>query len=74
MKKSIGDAAAIAFASSFYRAIGFGRSIQEAFDQGITSLLLEGIPEEDNPILLTKDGVDPRQIVLIRHSANPSQA
>jgi hypothetical protein len=31
MKESIGDDAATAFASSFYRAIGFGRSIQEAF-------------------------------------------
>ena len=46
MRESIHDGAATAFASSFYRAIGFGRSIQEAFDQGIASILLEGIPEE----------------------------
>src|SRR5579859_2743943 len=65
MKQSVHDDAAAAFASSFYRAIGFGRSIQEAFDQGITSLLLEGIPEEDVPELLVKDGVDPKLIVLI---------
>ncbi|MEO6892854.1 MAG: CHAT domain-containing protein [Ktedonobacteraceae bacterium] len=72
MKKSIRDDAAAVFASSFYRAIGFGRSIQGAFDQGITALLLEGIPEEDIPELLVKDGVDPTQIVLVRPSANPS--
>lgn len=72
MKDSIDDEAAIVFASSFYRAIGFGRSIQEAFDQGKTALLLEGIPEEDIPELLVKDGVDPKQIVLV--GAQPQQA
>lgn len=65
MKESIHDDAAAAFASSFYRAIGFGRSIQEAFEQGMTSLLLEGIPEEDIPELLVKQGVDAKKVVLI---------
>jgi CHAT domain-containing protein len=72
MKESIHDDAALVFASSFYRAIGFGRSIQEAFDQGRTALLLEGIAEEDIPKLLVKEGIDPHQIMLIEHSANPS--
>lgn len=72
MKESIRDDAAAVFASSFYRAIGFGRSIQEAFDQGRTALLLEGIPEEDIPELLVKEGLDPRQVVLIGGAANPS--
>ncbi len=72
MKDSIRDDAATVFASSFYRAIGFGRSIQEAFDQGRTALLLEGIPEEDTPELLIKDGIDPNEIVLIGHPVNPS--
>jgi len=65
MKESIHDETATAFASSFYRAIGFGRSIQEAFEQGITSLLLEGIAEEDIPELLVKQGVDAKKVVLI---------
>jgi len=65
MKESIRDDAAIAFVSSFYRAIGFGRSLQEAFDQGITSLLLEGIPQEDIPELLVKQGVNANKIFLI---------
>jgi CHAT domain len=72
MKESIHDNAATVFASSFYRAIGFERSIQEAFDQGRTALLLEGISEEDIPELLVRNGIDPRQIVLIRSAANPS--
>jgi CHAT domain len=65
MKESIHDETATAFASSFYRAIGFGRSIQEAFEQGITSLLLEEIAEEDIPELLVKQGVDAKKVVLI---------
>jgi len=71
MKESIHDDTAIAFASSFYRAIGFGRSIQEAFEQGITLLLLEGIAEEDIPELLVKGGVDTNKVVLIA-PGNPS--
>jgi hypothetical protein len=66
MSDSIGDTAAITFAASFYRAIGFGRSIQEAFDQGITALLLEDIPEDNTPKLLVKSGVDPSQVFVVR--------
>jgi CHAT domain len=72
MKESIHDDAATVFASSFYRAIGFGLSIQAAFDQGRTALLLEGIPEEDIPELLIRDGIDPNQVILIEYAANPS--
>jgi hypothetical protein len=65
MSDAIGDKAAIIFAASFYRAIGFGRSVKDAFDQGIIALLLEDIPEENTPELLVKDGVDPSQIFLL---------
>jgi hypothetical protein len=65
MAGAIGEDAASVFTASFYRAIGFGRSIQEAFDQGITALLLEGIPEENTPKLLVKSGVDPSRLFLI---------
>ena len=65
MKLGIGDDAAIAFAASFYRAIGFGRSVYEAFEQGRTALMLAGIPEQDTPELLTRPGVDPKTIFLV---------
>ena len=65
MKRAIGDTAAITFAASFYRAIGFGRSVQDAFDQGKAALMLEGIPEDTTPTLLVRHGVDPRSLFLI---------
>src|SRR6516165_7325440 len=40
MNRPVGDKAAIIFAASFYRAIGFGRSVKEAFEQGQAALLL----------------------------------
>lgn len=65
MKRAIGDKAAITFAASFYRAVGFGRSVREAFDQGITALLLEGIPEEHTPVLLCRRDVRPESVYLL---------
>jgi hypothetical protein len=68
MKTEIGDDAAIVFSSAFYRAIGFGRSIQEAFEQAKTALLLEGIPEENTPVLLVKSGSDPTNMRLLNNN------
>lgn len=65
MMRAIGDDAAITFAASFYRAIGFGRSVKDAFDQGKTALLLEGIGEEQTPHLITRQTVAAESIVLI---------
>jgi len=65
MKGAITDEGAAAFSSSFYRAIAYGVSIQQAFEQGRTQLLLEGLPEEDIPHLLVREGVDPNRIVPI---------
>lgn len=65
MNTEIGDVAGITFAAAFYLAIGFGRSLQEAFDQGKAALMLQGIPEDKTPELLTKTGVDPSRINLI---------
>ena len=65
MKTAIGDQAAITFAASFYRAIAFGRSVQAAFEQGTTALMLEGIPEEDTPELLVRAGANASEIFLL---------
>jgi hypothetical protein len=71
MNKGIGDDAAIAFAAAFYQAIGFGRSVQVAFDSGKTALMLAGIPEEKTPELLCRTGVDPAVLVLVQPNAAP---
>jgi hypothetical protein len=65
MEGAVGEAAATIFSASFYRAIGFGRSVQEAFDQGVTALLLEGISEENTPKLMARPGVNPSQVFLV---------
>ena len=59
MRISIGDDAARIFASQFYSAIGFGRSLDDAFKQAKAALMLENIREEQTPVLLLKVGVDP---------------
>jgi len=65
MNRPIGDEAAIVFAASFYRALGFGRSVREAFELGRAALLLEGIPEDQTPELVTRPGVDATGLRLI---------
>ena len=64
MKSAIGDDAAISFASAFYRGLGFNRSVQDAFDQGLISLRLEGIPEEHIPVLLHRSGIQPDRLTI----------
>lgn len=66
MKDSILDDAAKVFASQFYSAIGFGRSIKQAFDQGVTALLLEGISGDDIPALFTGENIEAEEIILVR--------
>lgn len=66
MNEAISDEAARIFAAQFYSAIGFGRSISQAFKQGVSALMLEGIPEENIPRLLSRESIDPDDVVLVR--------
>ena len=58
MNLPISDDAAIVFSAAFYRAIGYGRTIQQAFDSARTEIALYGMPEEDTPQLFVKKGAD----------------
>ena len=66
MNTSIGDDAARVFASQFYSAIGFGKSVKEAFEQARAALMLESIPEEDTPELFAADGIDSNSLFIVR--------
>jgi len=52
MSDSIGDLAAIGFATAFYQALGYGRDVKTAFDLGCLQIDLEGLDEQDTPKLL----------------------
>jgi hypothetical protein len=68
MKNAIGDEAAIKFAASFYRGLGFGKSVKTSFDLGTSTLMLEGIPEEGTPELITRTGIDASRVFLVESS------
>jgi len=54
MNKDIGDRAAIQFAVGFYDGIGDGRSVEEAFEFGLVSIDLDGLPESATPVLKSR--------------------
>ena len=62
---TISDAAAITFGASFYRAIAFGHSVQNAFDQARTALAMEHFEEGEYPVLVARPGLDPAELFLI---------
>jgi hypothetical protein len=65
ISQPIGEAAALVFAASFYRAVGFGRSVKEAFELGKAALLLGGFREDKTPRLRTRPGVDAARVLLL---------
>ncbi|MCJ8346402.1 CHAT domain-containing protein, partial [bacterium] len=65
MNTSIGDEAARVFSSQFYSSIGFGLSIQRAFDQAKAALMLEGITEENIPELFIQEGLNSEDLILV---------
>jgi len=66
MNTSIGDEAALVFASQFYSSIGFGKNIEVSFNQAKAALMLEGIPEETTPELFVRDGLQANSIILVQ--------
>ncbi len=70
MKTGINDEAARVFAAQFYSAVGFGLSVNKAFEQAKAALMLEGIKEEDKPELFVQDGLSADEIIFVKpHSA-----
>ena len=55
--KGIGDKGGVAFAGAFYRALGFGKSIREAFDSARAELVLTRMPRTQGIELFVRDGL-----------------
>jgi class 3 adenylate cyclase/tetratricopeptide (TPR) repeat protein len=71
MRRAIGSRAATEFSAAFYLAIGFGSSVQKAFESAIAQLRARGIPEDRTPQLVLRAGTDASQVVLIGSSSPP---
>jgi len=56
--QGIGDKAGVAFAGAFYRALGFGKSIKEAFDSAKAELGLTRMPRTQGIELFVRDGIN----------------
>ena len=66
MADSIGNDGAVAFAAAFYRGLGYGKSVQTAFDLGRNELQLKGLMDDEAvPVLLIREGVDASAVTLL---------
>jgi hypothetical protein len=74
MSRAVDDRSAVAFASSFYQGLGYGRSIKTAFDLGRGQINLQSLPGKDVPKLRTAPGLDAATIYLVGHGATASTA
>lgn len=62
MNQSIGDKAAVTFAIGFYKALGAGRSFEDAHKFARVEIQLEGIPEHLTPVLQHELKREPPQL------------
>jgi hypothetical protein len=69
MTHQVSDTAAIHFVAGFYRSLGDGGSVQQAFDLGCGQLLAatgdQPVSEARTPRLLTKRGVNAADVRLV---------
>ncbi len=62
MSRAISDGAAVKFAAGFYQALGYGSTVQEAFDLGRNAIAGMNIPGDATPQLRTRTGVSAASI------------
>jgi hypothetical protein len=73
MTAAVKDTTAIAFAGAFYQALGFGESVQTAFELGQNQVDLDALGQADVPRLLVRAGVNADEVLVLR-SARPAGA
>ncbi|MEP0923403.1 AAA-like domain-containing protein [Leptolyngbya sp. ST-U4] len=71
MNQQIGDKAAVIFATGFYRALGAGRSYEDAFEFGCNAIDLESIPEYLTPVLRRKADRKAQRVFISYRSKDP---
>lgn len=64
LSDEISDSAAVAFVSAFYRALGYGRSVQMAFELGQTQIDLSNLRQQQ-ALTLIAPRTEPTQIFLV---------
>ncbi len=74
MNTGIGDEAARVFSAAFYSAIGFGLSVNTAFEQAKAALMLEDIPEEETPELFVNPDRLIDELVIVKPKESNLQA
>ncbi len=61
ISKAIGDRAGVAFAAAFYRALGFGKPVQDAFESAKADLQMSKTPRSTGIELFIRKGVNEGQ-------------
>lgn len=74
MEQPVEDHAAKVFAGQFYNALGFGKSLCEAFEQAKLQLKLATGATSGEPQLHAATGVDAGQVYLVRPNQNEQAA
>ena len=66
MSRTIDDDHAIAFAAEFYQALGYGKSVRDAYELGVVRLIGQGVPDARKLVKLHKRrAIDPTAVVLV---------
>jgi CHAT domain-containing protein len=71
MRGQIHDAAARSFSIGFYRALGYRRSIGNAFAQAVAALAAKQLPDEHIPVCQTRHGLSADRVFLSSRDARP---
>lgn len=74
MAGAIADLAARVFAVSLYRALGYMCSVGNAVAQGVAALVAFGLPDARLPTCVTRPGLAPGDLVLLRADTRPEPA
>lgn len=67
--REIGDESAIAFATAFYRAIAYGKSVKDAFALGCLEIRARHLSGDDVPQLFCRRGINAEEVFLVEKIA-----